>query len=65
MSTITVRRPDGTSEVVSAALRRGLGPRYHVLPGERSARIPSTTQALIRPTRSWWGPAPTAFFEPR
>jgi hypothetical protein len=33
MSTITVSRPDVTTEEVSAVLRRGLGPRYKVLPG--------------------------------
>ena len=33
MSTITVPRPDVTSEEVADALRRGLGPRYNVLPG--------------------------------
>jgi hypothetical protein len=31
MSTITVPRPDETSEEVADALRRGLGPRYNVL----------------------------------
>jgi hypothetical protein len=33
MSTITVSRPDVTCEEVSDALRRALGPSYHVLPG--------------------------------
>lgn len=34
MSTITVPRPDVTTEEVSEVLRRGLGPRYSVLPGK-------------------------------
>jgi hypothetical protein len=34
MSTITVPRPDVTSDEVADALRAGLGPRYHVLPGK-------------------------------
>jgi hypothetical protein len=33
MLTITVPRPDVTSEEVADALRHGLGPRYNVLPG--------------------------------
>jgi hypothetical protein len=40
MRTITIPRPDVTSEVVSAALRQGLSPRYHVLPGERISQDP-------------------------
>lgn len=34
MPTITVPRPDVTTEEVSDALRQGLGPRYKVLPGK-------------------------------
>jgi hypothetical protein len=34
MSTITVLRPDVTTEEVSQVLREGLGPRYNVLPGK-------------------------------
>ena len=34
MSRITVPRPDVTTEEVSEVLRRGLGPRYNVLPGK-------------------------------
>jgi hypothetical protein len=34
MSTITIPRPDVTTEEVSEVLRRGLGPRYNVLPGK-------------------------------
>jgi hypothetical protein len=33
MSTITVPRSDVTSDEIADALRRGLGPRYSVLPG--------------------------------
>jgi hypothetical protein len=35
MFTVTVPRSDVTGEEVCTALRRGLGPRYHVLPGMR------------------------------
>ena len=34
MPTITVPRPDVTTEQVSEVLRQGLGPRYNVLPGK-------------------------------
>jgi hypothetical protein len=34
MSTITVPRPDVTTEEVSEVLRQGLGPRYNVVPGK-------------------------------
>jgi hypothetical protein len=34
MSTITIPRPEVTTEEVSEVLRRGLGPRYNVLPGK-------------------------------
>ena len=34
MSTITIPRPDVTTEEVSEVLRRELGPRYNVLAGE-------------------------------
>jgi hypothetical protein len=34
MSTITIPRPGVTTEEVSEVLRRGLGPRYNVLPGK-------------------------------
>ena len=37
MATITVPRADVTPEEVSRALRVGLGPRYHVLPGVQAA----------------------------
>lgn len=35
MPTITIPRADLTSEEVTEALRAGLGPRYHVVPGMR------------------------------
>jgi hypothetical protein len=38
MSTTTVARADLTSEMVSDALRNGLGPRYNVLAGTRMAQ---------------------------
>jgi hypothetical protein len=34
MSTITIPRPGVTTEEVSEVLRRGLGPRYNVVPGK-------------------------------
>ena len=34
MSTITVPRPDVTTEEISEVLRQRLGPRYNVLPGK-------------------------------
>jgi hypothetical protein len=34
MPTITVPRPNVTTEEVSEVLRQGLGPRYNVLPGK-------------------------------
>jgi hypothetical protein len=33
MSTVTIPRADVTTEEVSEALRKGLGPKYNVLPG--------------------------------
>lgn len=40
MSALTIPRPDVTAEQVGEALRRGLGPRYTVLPGEGMNWIP-------------------------
>lgn len=40
MSTITIPRPDVTTEDVAAALRKGLGPRYQVKPGMRTSLLP-------------------------
>jgi hypothetical protein len=40
MSTITVARPNVTSEEVSEVLREGLSARYNVLPGMRMTRNP-------------------------
>ena len=40
MSTITLPQPELTTEDVSTALRTGLGPRYHVLPGMRTSLLP-------------------------
>ena len=34
MPTITIPRPEVSTEEVSEVLRRGLGPRYNVLPGK-------------------------------
>lgn len=36
MTTLTVSRANVTSDEVSEALRKGLGPRYHVLPGMKA-----------------------------
>jgi UDP:flavonoid glycosyltransferase YjiC (YdhE family) len=35
LPTVTIPRADLTSEDVTSALRAGLGPRYHVIPGMR------------------------------
>lgn len=43
MSTITIPRSDVTSEEVADALRHGLGPRYHVLPGTGITASPVTS----------------------
>jgi hypothetical protein len=42
MTTITVPRADVTTEDVSGALRQGLGPRYHVLPGNSLDKEPAS-----------------------
>ena len=39
MPTITIPRADLTSEEVTRALRAGLGPHYHVVPGMRMPRM--------------------------
>jgi hypothetical protein len=40
MSTITIPRPDVTTEDVTAALRNGLGSSYQVLPGKKTSVLP-------------------------
>jgi len=40
MSTVTIPRPDVTTEDVAAALRKGLRPRYQVKPGMRTSLLP-------------------------
>jgi hypothetical protein len=37
MTAITIPKPDVTPGEVTRALRAGLGPRYHVLPGTQAA----------------------------
>ena len=59
MSTITISQPELTTEDVSAALRKGLGPRYQVLPGMRTSLLPGAPDPA-GPTPSWWAPAPGA-----
>jgi len=49
MSTITVQRSDVTSEEVAEALRQGLGPRYHVLPGTKINANPVTSPEPDQP----------------
>jgi hypothetical protein len=46
MSTVTIPQPDVTTEEVSAALRKGLGPRYRVLPGARQSGPPSGASSV-------------------
>jgi hypothetical protein len=43
MATVTIVRSDVRSEEVVDALRRGLGPRYHVLPGTGITTKPVTS----------------------
>ena len=40
MSTVTIPRPDVSTEDVAAALRKGLGDRHQVLPGKRTSTLP-------------------------
>jgi hypothetical protein len=40
MATVTVERPDVSTEEVVEALRRGLGPAFRVLPGRRMSWFP-------------------------
>lgn len=40
MSTVTIPRPDVSTEDVAAALRKGLGPRHQVKPGMRTSLLP-------------------------
>ena len=40
MSTVTIARPDVTTEDVAAALREDLGSRYQVLAGRRTSILP-------------------------
>jgi hypothetical protein len=45
MAKVTIARSDVTSEEVVGALRRGLGPRYHVVPGTGINTSRTTTSA--------------------
>ena len=59
MSTITIPQPELTTEQVSVALRKGLGPRYQVLPGGRSASSPPSPAGALagaypRQARTAW-----------
>jgi len=47
MSTITIPRADVTTAQVSEALRQGLSPRYHVLPGLGVAEDPPLARDRI------------------
>ena len=40
MSTVTISRPDVSTEDVAAALRKDLGPHYQVQPGMRTSLLP-------------------------
>ena len=40
MSTVTIPRPDVSTEDVAAALRKDLGPHYQVQPGMRTSLLP-------------------------
>ena len=52
MFTVTVPRSDVTGEEVCTALRRGLGPRYHVLSGMRMNLTPVGARNRTSPKRS-------------
>ena len=47
MSTVTIPRPDVTTEDVAAALRKGLGPRYQVQPGMRTSLLPGAARSRL------------------
>jgi hypothetical protein len=49
MATVTIARSDVTSEEVADALRRGLGPRYHVVPGMRITANSDTNPGQDQP----------------
>jgi hypothetical protein len=49
MFTITVPRPEVTSQEVTGALEDGLGPRYKVLPGMRARRNPLRAHSPAEP----------------
>jgi hypothetical protein len=65
MSTITIPRPEVTTEEVSEVLRRGLGPRYNVLPGKGMNWNPVGNPRAHLPTRSWSVPAQPGCSAPR
>ena len=62
MSTITVPRSDVTSDEVADALRRGLGPRYNVLPGRGSTGTRSAARGPIIPDTIVVGTGSTRLF---
>jgi hypothetical protein len=39
MPTVTIHRADVSTEEITVALRKGLGPRYNVLPGMKVSRV--------------------------
>jgi hypothetical protein len=49
MATVTIARSDVTSEEVVDALRQGLGPRYHVVPGTGISTNPVTSPGPDQP----------------
>jgi hypothetical protein len=62
MSTITIPRPEVTTEEVSEVLRRRLGPRYNVLPGKGMNWNPVGNPQAEQPGRIVVGTGSTRLF---
>jgi len=62
MSTIIIPRPGVTTEEVSEVLRRGLGPRYNVLPGKGMNWNPAGNPRADQPGKIVVGTGSTRLF---
>jgi hypothetical protein len=62
MPTITVPKPGVTTEEVGEVLRKGLGPRYNVLPGKVMNWNPVGNPRADQPDRIVVGPGSTQLF---
>ena len=65
MSTIIIPRPGVTTEEVSEVLRRGLGPRYNVLPGKGMNWNPAGNPRADQPGKIVVGTGSTRLFRAR